>query len=106
MAQWLRALPVIPEDPSLVTSIHDSSQPSLLQIQIWCPFLASIGTYTQVAYLCLIQINLKKVTSTQYHSKISETEAWNMVSGNKDMKIYASKYVNNIDRSYKGRMAS
>lgn len=29
-----------------------------------------------------------------------------MVSGNKDMKIYASKYVNNIDRSYKGRMAS
>lgn len=64
------------------------------------------GTYTQVAFLSPIKINLKNVTSTGYHSKISETEAWNVISGNADMKIYASKYVNSIDRSYKGLMAS
>lgn len=64
-----------------------------------------MGTYTQVVYLS-IKINLKNVISIGYHSKISETEGWNVVLGNIDVKIYASKYVNSTDRSYKEIMAS
>lgn len=106
MAQWLGPLPAILEDLSLFTSIHIPHKHLYSRSKFYVLFLASMGTHTQVVYLSSIKINLKNVTSIGYHSKISETEAWNVVLSNTDVKMYASKYVNSIDRSYKETMAS